>query len=672
MGRYTWIVTCVVLALFMGCASTKHQKPVSSAERKTQGGLHKVAFETARGKINVNLPADLARGDVISGTVIAEPVGKTEEERAKNQDVLNGYVVEIDTQRTRTEDKWDKWIIPALTALPVILRDPDGKEVTRIEVPVLPDPPALELPDFQLPTIGQAGHPIQIPGNFDGDFTSTEIRIGYEFAELLAESPRRAIFESPSDVVGPTTISLEEADHEAEGDFRNISVNLSAPQLTLNRGETTELAVTVEGLEGLDEDIPLQINNETPNIVSMRGDETILISASDVEAGGIYQYTCNLTGITPGGFVISAELPFPPDWMQDGSTPVPAENISRRRETSTLGIHIRSNIGRGETGSIHIPGHDGVVNGRNNTRTELTECQWIVVRATRVVEYNVVTGEVTHEVSPYTWDDFIEGPHCQCILVDNGIFHSKCRHRWLWEPVPTEPCTFAYTTIYNEEGNPRKMYHHNGTAWVVEDEWGEDLVIPVGTYVKAFNGIFRRTRSGWDEEHKRECKYFFIPSREEEQESESVDQLGMPGILWHCTTAEGHLKWVRAEECQWIEIDRQWYHFKDDSLKRPKECDRRFEIRDAVPGRLRQTIDREGEIDIRRLRSNFRQIQLRIWHYDGQRWGEPQEFDLNHVARTASWSNTHYVLSFIKTDEGYFLVLSYDLEVKAKIWIESA
>jgi hypothetical protein len=72
-----------------------------SANIETIGGLHITTFETAQGRIKVNLPDDMAVGDTISGTVIAEPVGETKEEERENRDELNGYVIEVERARRR-------------------------------------------------------------------------------------------------------------------------------------------------------------------------------------------------------------------------------------------------------------------------------------------------------------------------------------------------------------------------------------------------------------------------------------------------------------------------------------------------------------------------------------------------------------------------------------------
>jgi len=80
-----------------------------NALTETAFGLHTVTFDTLQGTVTINLPDDLAAGDSISGTVIAEAKGKTETERQQNQDQLNGLVVEFDKQQTPAGQQIAKW-----------------------------------------------------------------------------------------------------------------------------------------------------------------------------------------------------------------------------------------------------------------------------------------------------------------------------------------------------------------------------------------------------------------------------------------------------------------------------------------------------------------------------------------------------------------------------------
>jgi hypothetical protein len=352
------VATLFVLTLFVPLPAPALGQDKVRAATETAWGLHTATFETPRGKIKVHWPDDLSAGDTISGTVIAEPAGETEVERAKNLDELNGYVVEIEKQRASVLDKVFKWAVPAAVGAStyVILRDRGGKELARTQCPIQQAPaivppgrpgeptqpggrppftPQPQPADYQLPTLGQAGRPIEIKGPFNGDFGNTKVEIGGKEAQLLAESPRKAIAQSPTDVTGPTTIRLKQGDVTAGGPLRSVRVSLSAPKTMLHRGEQTTLTVKVEGLKEFDlrhdyellnpveievrelmrktgiKSLPLprlELRNMTPQVVRMEGgDRSIPIRPEDVSPEGTVTFTRTLTGIRPGGFVVACQ-----------------------------------------------------------------------------------------------------------------------------------------------------------------------------------------------------------------------------------------------------------------------------------------------------------------------------------------------------------------------------
>src|SRR5207245_2952659 len=140
-------------------------------------------------------------------------------------------------------------------ALPIILKDADGKELGSFTLPIVvpqpappqnSSPPNTESSSFQLPTLGQVGKPTVITGPFDGNSTNTSLNwstpgttvqdvekntgnVSGGFT-LLAESPRKAVFRAPTNVSGAIEIDLKEGNKETKGTFRNVSVNLSAPK----------------------------------------------------------------------------------------------------------------------------------------------------------------------------------------------------------------------------------------------------------------------------------------------------------------------------------------------------------------------------------------------------------------------------------------------------------
>jgi hypothetical protein len=279
----------------------------------TAFGLITTTFDTLNGTVSVNLPDDVGAGDTISGTVITEPKGNTRDEQAKNEDSLNGYVVEVAKQETPTQEKeGSKWVIPPIAQfIPVVLKNQEGKVVGRAEVPlgtVVKPKPNGDQGNYSTPPFGQAGRPISVAGPFDGDFNNTAVNLGNNTAQFLAESPRKVVVRSPANVVGPATIEVnEQGKVVARCNYQSIGVKLAAGKLNLIRGEQTTVTVTLSGLDGATGPVPIQLTNASPATVSMEGGDTQTIIAQPGEfTGGVFTAKRTLTGIKPGGFAINA------------------------------------------------------------------------------------------------------------------------------------------------------------------------------------------------------------------------------------------------------------------------------------------------------------------------------------------------------------------------------
>jgi hypothetical protein len=278
------------------------------ATAETEFGLHTASFATQQGSVTVNLPDDLAAGDTISGTVVAEPAGPSQPEQAKNMDELNGYVVEIEQQKTSPKQERAKWLIPAAaTAISLILRNRQGKEVGRVPIPVNPKP--LEPGrGYETPGVGQSGRPVEVKGRFDGDAGTTGVVIANRPAKILAESPRKVVAVASGEVIGTAQIEVKKRESiVARCTFRSVGVRLSAAKLALIRGETTTMTLTLLGLEGLSAPVTLRLINKSPWVIRMAGGQaqTLVLSPGQV-SGGAYTVTKTLTGVRAGGFAINA------------------------------------------------------------------------------------------------------------------------------------------------------------------------------------------------------------------------------------------------------------------------------------------------------------------------------------------------------------------------------
>lgn len=303
----------------------------SNVSVTTGGGLSVVTFSLSAGRLLVRLPDDMMAGDTISGTVVAEPKGSSQEERSKNQDTLNGYVIEVGGTKVKgPEFHWT--VPPAPPTLPPLRyklqvvevlpgnaspRTIAGAEITpapKITEPkqpsgavVTPDPKTT--PDFIIPALGQTGRPIVITGPFDGDSSNTTAGIiTGKPLEVLAESPRESVFSNPAETTGPTQVTVKDGDKQTTGMLRNLRIDLTAPKTNLRRGESTELRIEVQGLEGIKDAVPLTI--ESHGVITMQGGmyQPLMIQPSQVSADGRYSTTRSVTGVQPGGWSATATV----------------------------------------------------------------------------------------------------------------------------------------------------------------------------------------------------------------------------------------------------------------------------------------------------------------------------------------------------------------------------
>ncbi|PYS68700.1 MAG: hypothetical protein DMF73_16240 [Acidobacteria bacterium] len=281
-------------------------------DSKTTNGLFVTTFDTPQGKVKVNLPDDVAAGDTISGTVETEPAGKNDAERAQNQAELNGYVIEVEGQKTKVGDKKFTCKIPTVLtpeAKTIVLQH-NGHTVATNQIPIAVTPPPTPT-QFTLPTGGQQGRPIQIKGPCDGVFSPQDhVKVGPTILPPVAESPRSLVVLNTSDVVGPTTIECNENGATVQSPFRNIGINLSAPKLNLQRGENTTLHVVVSGLAGITQGVPLDLVNNSTGVINMSGGEVQhqMINPTAVQRDGTYSIDRTLIGIMAGAFVVTGTV----------------------------------------------------------------------------------------------------------------------------------------------------------------------------------------------------------------------------------------------------------------------------------------------------------------------------------------------------------------------------
>lgn len=371
----------IAIGLVLALTSVTTAQQAASGTFTTRGGLHSFSFDVSQGRVIVYLPDDMAAGDTISGTIIAEPSGQTVEERSRNRDELNIHSVKVQGNAIPVKTGQFQIMIPATSSssnrgqpsVSVSLQDQSGKPIDLIFAGGLPSPrvelvgrnevryfvqaatrdtdaPGQEpqshiqkqpISNFKLPDMGQQGRLVQITGPFDGVASNTTINFraiggaqgsekkpenvpsGFGLIRPLAESPRKSVFEAPRNFTGPVELILSEGNLETKGQYRNIGVRLTAPKTNLLRDEQTTLTVQVHGLEGIKQEVPLQLDSK--GVITMDGGnfQNLKISPSEVSRDGIYTATRGITGQQQGSFNVTATVIVRPFdvCIQDDSIP---------------------------------------------------------------------------------------------------------------------------------------------------------------------------------------------------------------------------------------------------------------------------------------------------------------------------------------------------------------
>lgn len=304
------------------------QNPVTQT---SENGLVTTTFETPQGNVTVYMAKDLHKGDMISGTVVAAPSGKNEKAISKNQAVLNGFVVDFAGKETSLNKERDTWQLPEPDPrgfVDLILRNASGRELGRTPVAVsnvtrMRPAGGLSPEGFRIPSYMQAGQPSRIPGSFDGDFGSSSVTFDDQPTDLLAETPGELFLKAPEDMSGPTELELNEGDLTITGTTHVLDIEMSAGNTNLLRGETTPVYLQVDGLEGIEKEVPVLVTNLSPSTITLDGgnSQTIQIHPADVSPEGIWVRDFTVRATQSGSFsIVSQIVPEEPAGDQEADT----------------------------------------------------------------------------------------------------------------------------------------------------------------------------------------------------------------------------------------------------------------------------------------------------------------------------------------------------------------
>lgn len=285
-------------------------------------GLSAVSLGTPNGKIYLNLPSAISAGATISGSVVDQPDGKNHQEKEQHRINLNRFSLRLGNQPVPINNGVFRIAIPHVDAagqVPTLhcsFGTQPAATVTLNVSSVSISPPA----SFTIPTGGQEGWPLVLEGPFDGVAADGDsVSVGTQRLPFMAETSDgfkvvrlSSTGEQPAPpVYGLTTIKIMEQGRPYECPFRRLGLALSSNRpLDLLRGESATIFIKVLGLAGLNQDVPLDIVNNSPEIIRMQGGEEHhrTIRTSDVQGDGTFLMERNVTGVQRGAFNITAAI----------------------------------------------------------------------------------------------------------------------------------------------------------------------------------------------------------------------------------------------------------------------------------------------------------------------------------------------------------------------------
>jgi len=306
------VIPALLTACLAGAPPAARAADVSGS-LETAGAIQFATFSLEAGAIYVNLPGDLAPGDRVSAVVNPIPAGAGGKDEKKHREELARYEVVLGETRAPASTRVRTFTVPTdATTLPIVLLDRRGERVAEAKANV---GPAMAIPaGYAVPEVAQGGGALRVSGPFDGDLSNSEARIGGQDADPMAESPRELLLRAPQEGSAGTPVEVRERGAVVTtGTYRNVGVRLAAGATNLHSGQRTTLTVTVSGVEGLRETLPVHVTNRSPSVVKMEGgdEQTLCVRPDEVGATGTWTAKRGLTGIRLGGFSIDTEVQTP-------------------------------------------------------------------------------------------------------------------------------------------------------------------------------------------------------------------------------------------------------------------------------------------------------------------------------------------------------------------------
>lgn len=255
----------------------------------SRNGLQTVLLEFPEGFVQMNWPESAVTGEAVSGTVRLRV--RNSESPSILETIQKDYKLEIQGQSTAWSETYALWKLeqaPASVTVRVTdyfgntlaeetvasspaaeaLKEPGNPEaqptvateLTQEAQPLEPVP-NVQIPHmlFQLSPVAQTGEALQVSGDFDGNISTTLVRLDRRPVFLLAESTRGTILSVPDEISAPAELYIREMDLRTRCRLFPIQVNVSPITGSLEAGQPLPVTIQVNGVSRLRKPVVMRL-----------------------------------------------------------------------------------------------------------------------------------------------------------------------------------------------------------------------------------------------------------------------------------------------------------------------------------------------------------------------------------------------------------------------------
>jgi hypothetical protein len=338
--RKNQLLSVLSLFLLVPASITRAQTATLTGTVSIEQDYRVVNFNSPKGNVKIFLPGNLSgpgQGTVLlSGTVMAEPAGKTEKEKVSNLKALQKMLLSIGGKSISILPGQNhfNFSLPTNLTTPIDLIDPGGNRATvSLKNLVVSPPPSTgtllwgqsPLSTDQKIFLTNGNIPVYAANNTSTLFQPTDkFFIKYASGNMteaskVAQCPTQTVLSSQGLQPGATTIVRQSGNRTDQVNVRMANLTLSSPNTDLRKGHTSFFTVTADP-KIADKDsanarqipiIQFDIRNLSSGVIDMAGGNlqvmTFPTKPNSIDPAN-WQVTRTITGVTPGNFNVIASL----------------------------------------------------------------------------------------------------------------------------------------------------------------------------------------------------------------------------------------------------------------------------------------------------------------------------------------------------------------------------